>query len=191
MDAAAADFDEYTSALGRFISMFAEIETLVRVLLHNEVGISEKKLESLIGTPTIAPCIDILRAYATLSGMPEKTLAAVDQIFSQLKHIRDLRDRLVHCGGHPLGNGQILIRPAWKNRRTAGQPDTVFMLSDLEHARLDMITTRNKLVYHFHWKNHHEEFFQDLEPHVREPWLYKPRAPSQTSPRQKAKKDSP
>jgi hypothetical protein len=104
-----APWDQYYSALGRFVQMFGIVESRLHVVLKSiffDLTARESEtyewelLDSVIGSMRIAGLRDNLKRVLRVANLSKSLREEFDYAFNQLGEIHFIRDRIVHHGAH-------------------------------------------------------------------------------------------
>lgn len=171
-DVPAADaHNEYHRFVGSFISEYARLEFVLRYVLERLSGMTPETYRVMIGFPRSGEVIKKVRQLAETRNLDEDAKASLDDAFSQLTQITAIRDRIVHYGGHPLTDGDVLV--FMKPRPEANHDQ--FTQQTLWNAVIDLNLINRIVLFRLgprepaEWIN-----AQELNGVRREPWRYKP-----------------
>lgn len=167
---------QYHQFLGLFISQFADSEFNIRRLLRIQSGLDDAMFDVLIGLPRSSDATNKLRQLALKRpDSDNEAKEAVSDALAQLGNVTQLRDWVVHYGGHPTDTGDILIRLKPNQiSRTTGKHYHLFKPQELWNAIADIQRINFVLIFRLDPTLSSEELgiihnFAD-----RKPWKYKP-----------------
>jgi hypothetical protein len=173
--------NDYYQALGRFVDMFARVETAVTLTLWHYAK-TEPKLGKIIFTGSkIETYSTYIKQLSEATDTPKETRDDLTYVLQQLGIINGVRNFVLHYGAESVADGNAIVSNALKAK---GEP-TSFPISP---TRLDQMTADlRKIISHLNYrhlkrKSTGNDHWDDVRNVHYETWQYKhpvpPKAPS-------------
>lgn len=165
--------EEYYSALGRFIDMFAQVETAVTFTLWHYAKTPPDIGKIVFASAKIEVSSTFIKQLAAATGTPKELLDDLEYILQQLAIINGNRNHIVHYGASAIAEGQGFVTNAFKAK---GEPVT-FPISPI--ALEEMTHDLRKISFHLRYRHYSgahvrngpgQEILQEV---LRVPWRYK------------------
>src|SRR3546814_17563315 len=87
---------EYHRFVGSFITEYARLEFVLRYVLERMSGMDDATYRVLVGFPRSSDVIKKVKTLAETRKLSDESKAAIDDTFSQLRDITEIRDRILH-----------------------------------------------------------------------------------------------
>jgi hypothetical protein len=171
----------YYHALGQFISTFSVTEAILRIALRHFAKVNDSTGKAVFSGVRVDTAMSLINRLLEVR-KPRNTQLQKDmtRIFTQLGIINGVRNDIVHYGSDVIGeervvSNRLVALTTARLRETPVSPD---ILDQMTH---DLMTIGVRVAYNMRPS-------AAIPDAVREPWLYKPRAPS---PRRKRHRNKP
>lgn len=174
----------YYEALGRFVDMFARVESTVTITLWSYAGTKPEIAKiAFAGTRVDVGCTYI-KQLAETTGAPQDVLNDLKDVLQQIGIINGVRNAILHYGATSVAEGRAIVSDALKAK---GQP-TEFPISPT--ALDDMTVDLHKIIVHLGYRHLKRpaplgQFGRDvLSALLNAPWRYKHPVPTQSKTKQ-------
>jgi hypothetical protein len=196
------DWDQYYSALGRFMHEFGVTEDEINRVIQDFVIFDQLRLPvekqlvayAVLGSQRIATARDTLKRLLRVANAGDEVRVEIDRVLSQLGEIQFFRDRIAHAGAFPdiSAAGRFVMT----NQAAARETDQIEWISFTPQMLLDMAADLERMPYLIQMglaspeeRNRHagmaetaEDRLAVLDPPSR-PWRYKPAQLVRTGPK--------
>ena len=98
--------NSYFAALGRFVNAYSRIEVGLHVLFRHCLGLGDAG-RVLSAGQNAGRLINLTIRIARARNLPQETIDEMRLLFTQLQHISNLRDSLIHRGAEIYGEDMI------------------------------------------------------------------------------------
>lgn len=168
--------DEYYSALGRFIDMFAQVEIAVNFTLWHYSKTSTDIAKIIFSGDRVDSSSQYIKQIAEATGARRELRDDLKHIFDQLGVISGNRNHIVHYGAQSIADGEGMVSNAFKAK---GDPKE-FPISPT--ALNEMTADLRKISFHLRYvhysginlhMNCHAGGLDNLNEILRAPWRYK------------------
>jgi hypothetical protein len=138
-------FAEYHKFVGLFVNEFAQLEYVLRMIIRLHSGLTQDLYDALVGFPRSGEARGLAKKLADLYDLPPEKRSAVNRAFDHLTEIVQLRDRLVHYGGHPINDANEVALFAKSPIGSLGpatfttQDNLWAAVNDLHHIKLVIV----------------------------------------------------
>jgi hypothetical protein len=175
---------EYYSALGRFIDMFAQVETALTFTLWHYAKTPPEIAKIIFSGDRVDNSSQYIKQIAEATNATQDLRDDLTYIFDQLGIINGNRNHIVHYGAQSIAEGDGLVSNAFKAK---GEPKE-FPVSPT--ALDDMTADLRKISFHLRYRHYsganlhihgNQDGAEALNDVLRAPWQYKP--PPQTKSR--------
>jgi hypothetical protein len=163
---------EYYTALGRFVHMYARVETALTLTLWHYARLKPEIAKIAFYNPGVEARITAITKMAKVKKISEESSEDLEDVFRQLRAINTARNSILHFGATSIANGNAIVSNALKAH---GEP-TIFPVSP---PVLNLMTKDcRKIIAHLNY-NHlgksplSEDKKQVLAETLQSPWLYK------------------
>jgi len=137
----------YYEALGRFVDMFAVVETAVTLTLWTYAKTKSEIAKIILAGVRIDQGCNFIKQLATASDSSAENRADLECVFQQLGIITGVRNDTLHFGAQSVAEGRAIVTNSLKAK---GEP-TVFPISpDMLN---DMTADLRKIVVHLNHKH--------------------------------------
>jgi hypothetical protein len=137
----------YYEALGRFIAMFAEVETAVTQTLWLYAGTRPTIAKVVFAGAKIDISLTYIKQLAEAVDAPQEARADLEYILQQLGIINGVRNAVLHYGATSIAEGNAVV----SNALRAKSEPTVFPISPT--ALDEMTFDLRKIIYHLHYRH--------------------------------------
>jgi hypothetical protein len=172
--------DEYLSLLGTLVHWCAAVESVLREIFQQRVGLTEETLNAIMPTPPASRIISSLKNLNKLGLVAPDCEQILSDTFEQLGALLKLRDRFVHAGGSPFDGSRINLEPLWKDRKHSKLEDNLLDPKVVTDAIGDLQLVMAKLAYAY--EHGSQEFLRDARRRALEAWKYQYRFPDPEAP---------
>jgi hypothetical protein len=169
----------YHASLGRFISLFAQIELTLFLAMTRTAGINLTMAQAIFTDARIANARDTINRIRAAHGVPEDE--TLSRAFLQLGEIGRMRNNLVHYGltREATSNSYVVTNAFFVPPHKKPQRDPV-SVAILEAMILDLLTIQTAINNRgFERSEIPKDAIARFRAAARSPWRYKPHAPSQ------------
>jgi hypothetical protein len=163
----------YYEALGRFIDMFARVETAVALTLWAYAKVKPEIAKIVFAGARIELGSAYIKQLAEATGADHEACEDLGNVLQQLGIINGVRNAVLHYGAESVAEGRAGVSNAWKAK---GEP-TIFPISPT--ALDDMTADLRKIATHLNYKHlarptpRGELGAETLESVLQAPWQYK------------------
>lgn len=137
-------YQDYHSFVGIFISHYAQLETLLRKIVRQRCGMDDERFEAVVGFPRSGQLRALAQKLVGMDNMPSEDRAMVDDAFQHLAIVTLLRDRVVHYGGSPILDDNVVLfskgLDEWDNSDVVPQSDLWDAARDLNRVYIILAT---------------------------------------------------
>lgn len=173
----------YYEALGRFVDMFAQVETAITLTLRHYAKTSTEVAKVILVGSKIDGSAKFIKQLAYATGVSQELRDDLEDVIQQLGIINGVRNDILHYGANFVAEGQGKVSNALKAK---GDPSS-FPITP--KALYLMTADLNKIAFHLNYKHLNQDRPQrrlnalrlDVEDVLRSSWLYK--HPPQTNKR--------
>jgi hypothetical protein len=146
----------YYEALGRFVDMFARVETAVTLTLWRYAKTEPGIAKVIFGGSKIDTYTKYIKQIAEATRAPKEALDDLEDVLQQLGIINGVRNLILHYGAESVAEGNAIVSNALKAK---GEP-TSFPISP---TTLDQMTADcRKIVSHLNYRHLKQSPLSDL-----------------------------
>ena len=183
-----ARLQEYWNALGEFIDGFARAERDMFLALRWHTKTQDKIARAVFSGVRVDATADFLRRLATVGAIGAPEWEQLEPITAQLKAISDARNLLLHYGAEQIAEGAGNA----SNRAIALNEEAAKSIPISPDILRDMIHDIRKIRIHLRVRHVGmpplRAVHSSIDEALNAPWRYKPPAPTQARPKERAKR---
>jgi hypothetical protein len=111
---------DYYEALGRFIDMFARVETAITLTLWHYAKTQPEMGKIIFAGSKIEACSTYIKQLAAASNADKELRDDLEGVLQQLGIINGVRNKVIHYGAESVAEGDAIVSDALKAK---GEPD--------------------------------------------------------------------
>jgi hypothetical protein len=178
---------DYYIALGRFMTEFAKVESVVALALWTLAGVDIKTARAVFSGTRMDAAIGLINRLLSVSRFPDKKREMLDRALIHAQAIAKIRNDIVHYGA-PDGIAPEFAKIS--NKLVALTPETHLRETKITAEDLNRMSVDLAKI-HTHIFSAALDYSRVTTPYVesvvRAPWLYKPQPPKTGQKQRRAK----